>query len=81
MIHRDEVRHLLEDENSEVFKSVVDALGKAIKTFYKELEKNGIEGAYFPMSITIYEIDVNFEYVLEKLKWTNLEHSIKEEVE
>lgn len=65
---------MLEDEDNEIFKIITKALRNAIKTFYNELEKGGIEGAYFPMSITIYEIDVNFEYVLEKLRWSNLEH-------
>ena len=63
---------MFEEEYPEEYKTITKALYKAIRAFYKEIEKAGYDGAYFPLKISVFELSYDFEDILEVLSWDNL---------
>ena len=63
---------MFDNEDFQEGKIVAKALHKAIKTFYKELEKAGIDGAFYPIKIEIFELSYDFNEIMEVLSWDNL---------
>lgn len=56
------------------FKATWDAIMKAKEAFYKSLEKQGYDGAYWELSIDVNIISIDFDDVLEHFHWDNKEH-------
>ena len=46
---------------------------KAKEAFYKSLEKQGYDGAYWELSIDVNMISIDFDDVLEHFHWDNKE--------
>jgi len=63
---------MFEQEDGQLYKTISKALHKAIKSFYKEIEKAGYDGAFFPIKIQIFELSFDFDDILEVLSWDNL---------
>jgi len=63
---------MFDNEDFEEGKTIAKALYKAIKTFYKELEKAGMDGAFYPLKIEIFELSYDFNDIMEVLSWDNL---------
>jgi len=61
----------MQDWEKQYWKDVAEALHKAIKTFYKHLEKKGWDES-IAIKIHLYQIDHNYEFILEELTYTNL---------
>ena len=64
------------EEDKNLSKVISRALFKAIKAFYKEIERAGYDGAYFGLKIQIAEYSSDFEDILEVLSWDNLGSSV-----
>ena len=63
---------MFEDESDHLYKTVSRALRKAIRAFYKEIEKAGYDGIYYRLLIKVYEMSIEGK-VMEELMWNNLE--------
>jgi len=61
----------LEIETKKFWDDVSRALQKAIKVFYDHLEKKGWD-PNIAIKVHLYQIDCNYEFILEELTYTNL---------
>jgi len=68
---------MFEEEDGYLSKTISKALHKAVKAFYKELEKAGYDGAYFSLRIQIFELSSDFDSIMEVLSWDNLGSAIR----
>ena len=62
---------MLELEQEEFWKDVMEALHKSIKTFYDHLDKKGWD-PNIAIKIHLYQISSDYDFILEELTYTNL---------
>lgn len=53
----------MEIEEDEALIATAKAVAKAKEAYYKEMERQNIDSAYYPISITVNEMDSNFSIV------------------
>jgi len=63
---------MFDGDDEQLSRTIIKALRKAVKTFYKEIEKAGYDGAFYPIKVQIFEMSYDLEDILEVLSWDNL---------
>ena len=64
--------------DDEEWKTQTNALHKAVEAFHATLEEDGFDPAYWSLRVEVRRLTTDFEYVVEKQIYDDLQHDVKD---